>query len=295
MKPNYKPIVFNESNLVNVQYQENIKQFEYPWHCHEEYELTYIPTGRGLRYVGNSVESFYDHDLVLIGSNIPHCWVHENNSIINSANAIVIYFKLNFLDITWMQSNEFETIRNLLSLSNKGVKFNRSMALKVRDKCIKLTSLPPLEKLIKIIEILQELGQSSDYNFLCEEDFSFDFNNSNNQRINKVNEYISRNYTEKISLADVAEHVFMSREYFSRFFSKIMKKSFFEFLNEYRIAKACRLLIDTDENINEICYSVGFESVPFFYRQFKKFKSCQPKQYRLNHVSAFSKLHRNIA
>ncbi len=62
-----------------------------------------------------------------------------------------------------------------------------------------------------------------------------------------------------------------------------MKKSFFEFLNEYKINRACKLLIETDKQVSEICYASGFESIPFFYRQFKKFKSCQPKTYQLNY------------
>ncbi|MEO8764402.1 MAG: AraC family transcriptional regulator [Ginsengibacter sp.] len=60
-----------------------------------------------------------------------------------------------------------------------------------------------------------------------------------------------------------------------------MKKSFFEYLDEFKINKACRLLIETDKQIREVCYASGFESIPFFYRQFKKFKNYQPKNYRI--------------
>ncbi len=288
MKPNYKPITFDESSLFNVVCQENKKEFDYPWHYHQEYELIYIPKGQGLRYVGNSVENFFNDDLVLVGSNLPHCWIDETDQQNRSANAVVVYLKEEFLDKTWLQSYEFTTIRKLLELSNKGIKFNQATALKLREKCLTLPKLPPLEKLILLIQILQELSQSSDYSFLCEQGFGGELNRYNNERINVVYKYIDNNYTEKITLADVAAQVYMSPEYFSRFFSKIMKKSFFEFLNEYKISKACALLIDTDKQISEICYDSGFESIPFFYRQFKKFKNCQPKQYRLNHLKRFS-------
>jgi len=65
-----------------------------------------------------------------------------------------------------------------------------------------------------------------------------------------------------------------------------MKKSFFEFLNEYKINRACKSLIETDKHISEICYASGFESIPFFYRQFKKFKNCQPKNFRMHYQKA---------
>ncbi|MBB5438930.1 AraC-like DNA-binding protein [Pedobacter sp. AK017] len=288
MKPNYKPIPFVESNLFNVVSQENKKEFDYPWHYHKEYELIYIPAGQGLRYVGNSIENYFNDDLVLVGPNLPHCWIDETNQEKSTPNAIVIYLKEEFCDKTWMQSYEFTTIRNLLELSGKGIKFSPSVANQLKDKCLKLTKLPPLQKLILLIEVLQELSQATEYSLLCEQGFSCELNNFHNERINTVYKYIDAHYQEKISLSDVAAQVYMSPEYFSRFFSKVMKKSFFEFLNEYKISKACKLLIDTDKQIGEICYDSGFESIPFFYRQFKKFKNCQPKQYRINHLKALN-------
>lgn len=286
MKASYKPIPFDESKLFNVVVQEDKKQFEYPWHYHREYELTYIPTGRGIRYVGNSVENYFNDDLVLLGSNVPHCWIDETNLQKRSPNAIVVYLKEEFLDKTWMQSYEFEAIRNLLHSSDKGIKFNQSVAKRLKEKCVGLSSLPPLQKLIQLIEILNELSLSSEYDFLCEHDFSYELNSHSSERINAIYKYIGLHYQDKISLDDIAAQVYMSPKYFSRFFSKVMKKPFFEFLNEYRISKACKLLIETDKPISDICYASGFESIPFFYRQFKKFKKCQPKQYRLNHLKA---------
>jgi AraC-like DNA-binding protein len=288
MKPKYKPVQDYESDLLSVVYQENRKMFDYPWHYHYEYELTYIPNGQGIRYVGNSIENFFNNDLVLIGSMVPHCWMYEPGQDKQAPNAVVIYLKGNFFDKEWIRSFEFEGIRNLLKLSEKGIKFGQAITLELKQQLIDLVKLTPIQKFISLIKILQELSASSDYRLLCEQKFSTDLDQGNSDRINIVCKYIDEHYQEKISLAAVADQVHMSPEYFSRFFSKTMKKSFFEFLNEYKISKSCKLLIETDKSITEICYNSGFESVPFFYRQFKKFKNCQPKQYRLNYAKAFS-------
>ncbi|MEJ0031841.1 MAG: helix-turn-helix domain-containing protein [Bacteroidota bacterium] len=72
----------------------------------------------------------------------------------------------------------------------------------------------------------------------------------------------------------------MSEEAFSRFFSKVMNKPFFTFLNEYRINAACQLLIETDKPVADVATEAGFETLPFFYRQFSKFKKSTPKKYR---------------
>jgi AraC-like DNA-binding protein len=280
MKALYKPIPDLDSISFTVEKQED-KSFEYPWHYHPEYELTYILNNPGVRYVGNSIENYYENDLVLLGPNLPHCWVNHENQY-RSASAVVIYWKQEFVDGSILHTKELATILHLLKLSAKGIKFDSSTALALKEDFIHLVTLPPFEKLILFIQILNKLAKAKQAHFLCEQGFDHSLNYIENQRINVVYNYIKNHYQEKISLADVGEKVNMSGEYFSRFFSRIMKKSFFEFLNEYKINVACRLLIETDMQVAEVCYASGYESITFFYRQFKKFKNFQPQEYRLH-------------
>lgn len=288
MKPNYKPVIPSESKLFDVIVQATKKEFHYSWHYHKECELIFILNGHGHRYVGNNIEIFSSYDLVLIGPNLPHCWINEDSVREDNPYAIVIYLKEELFEGSWFESSEFSSIRNLLELSKKGIKFNPETSLRLKDKCIRLTQLNSIQKLTHLLEILQELSESTtgDYQLLCEQDFSGDLNPVNSERINKIYKYIEVNYDKKISLKDVADAVFMSAGYFSRFFSKKMKKPFFEFLNEYRISQACKLLIETDKSTSEICYDAGFESIPYFYRQFKKIKDCPPQEYRKNYSKA---------
>ncbi len=292
MKALYKPIPNLDSISLNVLQQED-KGFEYPWHYHPEYELTYILENPGVRYVGNSVENFFENDLVLLGPNLPHCWVNHDNSG-PSSRAIVIYWKQEFIESGLMQFREFETIRQLMMSSYKGVKYNASTALDLREDFVRLTSLPPFDRLILFVQLLNKLGQYGQSNYLCEHGFDHSFNHIDNERINKVYHYIKAHYQRKITLADIGEELGMSGEYFSRFFSKTMKKSFFEFLNEYKINVACRLLIETDMQVAEICYACGYESSTFFYRQFKKFKQFAPQEYRSQYWKVSSTLPENL-
>ncbi len=281
MKPHYKPIP-SESKLFKVEFQKDSKEFYYPWHYHAELELTFILNGQGVRYVGNSIENFYEEELVLLGSNLPHAW---NTSIEQDqpVTAIVVYLKEDFFDKNWMQSIEFEGIRHLSVLMNKGIKVDNKVALELRQKFFDLLNATPFEKLMILLQVLEYLSHNQEYRFLCEQEFTCDFDDIDKKRINSVYDYIQKNYQRQISLSDIASRLNMSEEYFSRYFSKTMKKPFFEFLNEYKINRACKLLIETDKQISEICYAAGFESIPFFYRQFKKFKDCQPKTYRMNY------------
>ncbi|HTN07357.1 AraC family transcriptional regulator [Agriterribacter sp.] len=281
MKPHYKPIP-SESKLFKVEFQKTSKEFYYPWHYHSELELAFIISGKGVRYVGNSIENFYEEELVLLGSNLPHTW-NSTADQEQPVNAIVIYLKEEFFDKSWMQSIEFEAIRNLSTSMNKGIKVDSRVAAALKQKFFNLINASPFDKLMILLQILQELAHNPEFRFLCEQEFTGDLNDTDKTRINAVYNYIQTHYQEQVSLADIASKLSMSEEYFSRYFSKTMKKPFFEFLNEYKINRACKLLIETDKQISEICYASGFESLPFFYRQFKKFKDCQPKTYRMNY------------
>ena len=287
MKPHYKPIP-SESKLFKVEFQKTNKEFYYPWHYHAELELTFILSGQGVRYVGNSIENFHGEELVLLGSDLPHAWnttVEQDQPV----TAIVVYLKEEFFDKNWMQSIEFEGIRNLSLLMNKGIKVDSEVAQALKPKFYELLNASPFEKLMILLQVLEFLSHNQEYRFLCEQEFTFDLDDTDKTRINSVYDYIQKNYQRQISLADIASRLNMSEEYFSRYFSKTMKKPFFEFLNEYKINRACKLLIETDKQISEICYAAGFESIPFFYRQFKKFKDCQPKNYRQHYqkISAY--------
>ena len=284
MKPAYKSVSLIDSKSFKVIRQDNKEEFDFPWHYHPEFELTFISTGQGIRYVGNNIENFYENDLVLLGSNLPHCWINTGDSTCTSGT-VVIY--LNTDMVNWLTSQQFNSISQLFEKSNQGIKFSKNVALRIKDKLTDLLQADPFQKYIILLQILNDLSYTSEFSLLSPMGFSYELNHTNNARINAVYQYVRENYHRKITLAEIAMHVNMSVEYFSRFFSKSLMKSFFTFLNEYRINRACKLLIETDKPISEICYKAGFESIPFFYRQFKKTKNCPPQSYRLQYHNAF--------
>ncbi|HET7897760.1 MAG TPA: AraC family transcriptional regulator, partial [Flavisolibacter sp.] len=87
-------------------------------------------------------------------------------------------------------------------------------------------------------------------------------------------------YTQEIYLPDVAAMLNMSDASFSRYFKHHTRKTFSDYVTEVRINHACRLLMYSDENINEISYASGFENLSNFYRHFKRITGVVPKDYR---------------
>lgn len=92
-------------------------------------------------------------------------------------------------------------------------------------------------------------------------------------------EFIESSYSSTVSLQDISESVQMSPKYFCRFFQEMTHRTPIEYLNNYRIERACYLLLTTSQTITEIAYSTGFNDLSYFIKTFKKYKGTTPKQY----------------
>ena len=93
-----------------------VAQFEFKWHYHPEYELTYILNGYGYRIVGNSQEPFISGDLVLLGRNLPHTWWGKNEDG-SLSEAIVIQFSSEFME-PFLRLNEGQEIKKIKQVAN---------------------------------------------------------------------------------------------------------------------------------------------------------------------------------
>ena len=88
------------------------------------------------------------------------------------------------------------------------------------------------------------------------------------------------NYMEKITIEDVAKEVNLSQSHFMKYFKNTMGTSFIDYLNEYRLTMASRLLISSDSSILDIAAEVGFDNLSYFNRSFKKRFQQTPREYR---------------
>ncbi|MDR6805328.1 AraC-like DNA-binding protein [Dyadobacter sp. BE34] len=256
-----------------------VAEFDAPWHYHPEYELTVILKSEGIRYVGNSMESFEAGDLVLLGPNLPHCWKNTPDNV-GTASSIVVQWPGEFMGAGWLDVEEFKSVKRLLQMAGQGIRFDHGVSARVKPMLAEMLEMQPFPRLIKFLEVLELLAAVKNIHFLCEQGFAYPLNYEDNQRINTVYNYIREHYSERITLATLSGLVYMSEESFSRFFSRTMQKPLFTFLNEYRINMASKMLIETDMQVAEISFACGYESPPFFFRQFRKFGGMTPAAYR---------------
>lgn len=99
-------------------------------------------------------------------------------------------------------------------------------------------------------------------------------------RFKKLLVYIYENYNRKITITDLAEYMNMSEGHFSRFFKKMANKTAIEYINEYKISQAAKMLQETDKKEIEIAMDIGFDNFSYFISTFKSIVHCTPSQYR---------------
>ena len=224
------------------------------------------------------MNNFEHGDLVLVGANLPHCWKTIGEQTEN-VQCVIIQWDEELLG-EWLSKPEITHIRSLLKLSLRGIKFHSNKAQELENKLLKLVEQEPFERLMSLLWILQELATTDEYELLAGRGFTHNLSKGESERINTLYNFIKENFKEQITLKEAADRVSMSRESFCRFFKKTFNKTFFEFVNEYKVNLACKMLIDTDLSVSEIAYSTGYNNLAFFYRQFNKFMEMSPSEYR---------------
>lgn len=93
-------------------------------------------------------------------------------------------------------------------------------------------------------------------------------------------EFITENYRQKISLADIAAQSHLSPNYFQRLFTRTFQVSPSSYIRKMRMEEAVRQLVYTDKTVKEIAYDTGYEDEAYFSRTFTKQNKVSPGKYR---------------
>jgi len=97
-----------------------------------------------------------------------------------------------------------------------------------------------------------------------------------------VKEYIDFEYREPLSLADLAQRFYLSKEYLAAQFKQQFGITVVHYIHEVRLHEARRLLEESDEAVSAIALSVGYDHFSYFNKRFKERYSITPSEYRLS-------------
>ena len=248
------------------------------WHYHPEIELVYVNGGSGKRQIGSHVSYYTQGDLILIGSNLPHCGFTD--ACTGNTSESVVQMKADFLGSDFFDIPEMRHIRQLFDRAQGGIAFTGSTKMKIGEKIEILEYKSEFQRLLAILNILNELGRSEEYQILNADHLSVETQTKENDRINAIFNFVKENYREPISLEEMADITHMTVPSFCRYFKKVTNKTFVQFVNEYRMVHASKLLSENELSITEVCFESGFNNFSHFNKSFKAFTGMSPSEYR---------------
>ena len=251
------------------------------WHYHAEYELVYVEADTGIRHVGQHVSSFMGSDLVLIGPNIPH--LNFDYGLKTDYQQVVVQLKEHFLGDAFEQTPEFKPINQLFARARRGLSFVGDTKTEVAQRLKHLREAAPFAQLLRLLEIFQCLAASDEVIQLNDRDTSVKLFMNDKIRMGAVYQYIHEHYHERPDVHEVATRVHLSTSAFCRYFKKQTTMTFTDFVNQYRITQAKTLLL-RGTSVSDAGYAVGFESVSYFSKLFKKITGENPSEFRARYA-----------
>ena len=255
-------------------------QMDFPLHFHEDYELCLTLNVRGKRILGNLVEDFTEKDLVITTPNVLHCYKRDDAFLNVRCEVVVIQFPKELPSWGIFDTDQLRNIRNLLCQPAPGLKFSEETAEAVRERLLRLPRTEGFEAVQLFFGILHELACADRTQVELIGVQSSDSTRPHSRRINKIVQFVEKNYPHKISLEDVGELVGMSASSVSRFFKQRTRHNFWDYLNGVRIDRAAQMMIETEHTISEISYACGFNNISNFNRVFRERIGTTPSDYR---------------
>jgi len=250
------------------------------WHFHPEYEIVYVEAANGVRHVGDHISRYEGSDLVFIGPNIPH--LNFDYGVRTECEQVVIQMKEDFLGKDFFSIPELGNIRKLFEEGRKGLSFYGHTKEIVGEKLKRLSSLDHFAQLMELLNILRLLADTREVTGLDSRPVSNQFVGKEQARMNTLYRYIEEHYQQPIEIKEVANLAHLTIAAFCRYFKKITRMTFTDFLNQYRINQAKKMLLH-DKNVTEACYESGFENLSYFNKTFKKIAGENPSQFRKRH------------
>ena len=278
-KPAFEKVTPGFGASIKVRYQQEIMNIRNAfWHFHPEVELVYVNKGSGKRHIGNHLSYFNNSMLVLIGANLAHNGF--TNRLTAKGTETLVQFDPRIFGETFVGLPEMKDINQLLERAKKGILFKPETKKRIGPTIESLHSLSSFGRMIKLLEILNDLALAEDYELLNVDGFAFETGAHDNEKIEVIYKYINSNFQRHISLDEIANEVSMTVPAFCRYFKKVTGTTFTKLVNEFRVVHATKLLTESQQSITDICFACGFNNFSHFNKLFKEITGKSPSKYR---------------
>lgn len=289
MRPTFEAVAIEPSTSWSFTHRELKEGIPFEWHYHPEYELTLTLNSEGYRYIGDDVSEYGDADLVLLGSGTPHSW-RSISEVRKGAGhqVVVIKFSRQWLDQLVTTFPDMAEITGLFDQPFQALHFSNGISARVIPLMLGMLDRSSSQRFVNLLGVLLELAGDRAVKAIGGSTLSSKPSYSAEKRIFKALDYLHQNFQRSIKIAEVADVACLSVSGFQRMFKRHTNTCPVDYLMGLRVAKACALLVGTDQPVGFIANSVGYSNLSLFNRQFFKLKSETPKAFRNRHEVAIA-------
>ena len=247
------------------------------WHFHPEIELVYVEADKGIRHIGDHISTYEGCDLALIGSYIPH--LNFDYGVKATVETVVIQFPETYFEAGLARIPELQKVVDLMERAKTGIAFTGETKRIAGIRLKKLQYMDRFHQFMELMSIFQFLAVSDEFEDLEVRPISSQTILKQQERMHRIHQFVEMNFQKPIDTQQIAEEVNLTLPAFCRYFKKATKLTYTDFVNQYRVQYAKKLLIQ-DKNVTETCFECGFESLSYFNRIFKKFAGVSPSEFK---------------
>lgn len=280
---NYLTEYFVEDIRKNIEISKHNRYTPLFLHKHAFFEMVYVLSGSCENTVSGTPIHMKQGDICIIAPDVNHTMgVFDDESIVIN----IIIRRSTFRDIFEGIFTD-DTVLSLFfnrilysNTSNSYILFPVSKDSRVQE-ILDLLILEGVSHKKYYKTVMENLLRTIFCYMLREQDHLIMSNSltTEHPEIMHILRYIQDNY-KTIDLEGLADAFKYSPDYIGKLIKKYTGTTFIKILRDIRIKKACNMLLNTNLNVIEICYEVGYSSIEFFNRTFKKFCGMTPTEYR---------------
>jgi len=239
--------------------------------------------------VGDNIKRFKSGDVVLVGANLPHYWrFDEDHSYSDPVDVSVAHFSENCWGGPFLDLPENSRLKALLDKAKRGLQVEGEAKNKIAHILERLLESEGMPRMILLMEAMHVLAESDQLLPLASMGFRHSLAGSGHERVNIIYDYSLRHFRRVIQLEEIASVANISPNSFCRFFKSRTRKTYSRFLLELRVGHACKLLIENNLSIKQICFESGFNNFTGFYKYFKLITGKSPLGYQKEFAGSFS-------
>ena len=263
-------------------YYDNLELFDFhciEWHWHREFEFLYVESGQVLCGIGEKQIILSEGDAIFINSKILHRFYASSGGVIP-----------NFVCMPELIAPENSLVykKYILPIISSNMSFQRFQSVepwqaKIIQIMIKIMETQENEKIreLSTLALLQNLWQIFYENVkLSDKEKMQTVDEAAQKRVQLMMQYIHENYKQGLSLNEIASHIGVSKSTALHLFQRFLHTTPVNYLIEYRLQAASRLLKNTNKKVKTIAYESGFHNVDYFCRLFKNRYHVTPSEYR---------------